>query len=79
MRDEPAQRMREAGQQAHMARKVLSELPGANKELLEGKIQQATREWAILGILEEDLLDPDQTAILWRDREEIERLVGGGA
>ncbi len=73
------ERMREAGQRAHMARKVIKELPGADTELLEGEIERATREWAILDTLEEDLLDPVQTATLWQDRGEIEQLVGGAA
>ncbi len=73
------ERMREAGQRAHMARKVIKELPGADTELLEGEIERATREWAILDTLEEELLDPVQTATFWQEREEIERLVGGAA
>ena len=70
-----AGRIREAGQREYMARKVLRELPGADQELLNGEIERATREWAILGTLEEDILDPDQTATLWKDREAIDRLV----
>ncbi len=67
--------MRELGQRAHMAQKVLKELPGANRKLLRGEIEKATRKWDILSTLEEDLLDPTQTATLWEDRETIERLV----
>ncbi len=72
-------RMRESGDRAHMAKKILRELPVANKELLQGEIKRATREWHILSTFEEDVLDPKQTATLWKDRENIERLVGGEA
>jgi len=72
-------RMRESGDSAHMAKKILRELPGANKGLLQDEIKRATREWHILSTLEEDVLDPKQTATLWKDRESIEQLVGGGA
>ncbi len=72
-------RMRESGDRAHMAKKILRELPRADKELLQGEIERASREWHILSTLEEDVLDPKQTAALWKDREDIERLVGGEA
>ena len=71
--------MRESGDRAHMAKKILRELPRADKELLQGEIERASREWHILSTLEEDVLDPKQTAALWKDREDIERLVGGEA
>jgi len=67
--------MRESGNRAHMAKKILRELPGADKELLQGEIERASRKWDILSTLEEDLLDPTQTATWWEDRETIERLV----
>ena len=69
-------RMREIGQRAHMARKVSRELPDANKQFFKSEITRAAREWEILSTLEEDLLDPKQTATLWEDRDAIERLVG---
>lgn len=72
-------RMLESGNRAYMAKKILRELPGADKEFLQGEIKKATRRWQILSTLEEDVLDPKQTAILWKDREDIERLVGGEA
>ena len=68
--------LRESGQRAHMAQKILKELPEADERLLRATIERATREWEILSTLEEDLLDPKQTATLWEDRETIERLVG---
>jgi len=68
--------MREIGNRAHVAQKVLRELAGADKRLLQATIERATREWEILSTLEEDLHDPKQTATLWEDRETIERLVG---
>ena len=72
-------RMRESGNRAYMAEIILRELPGADKELLRDEIKRATREWHILSTLEEDVLDPKQTVTLWKDREDIERLVGGEA
>lgn len=70
-----ARRIRGADQRAYFARKVLRELPGADEELLRGEIERAERERQILCVLEEDLLDPKQTATLWKDREAIDWLV----
>lgn len=69
-------RMRELGQRAHTAQKILKELPGADERLLREVIQRVEGEWQILSALDEDLLDPTQTATLWEDRETIGRLVG---
>ena len=69
-------RMRELGQRAHIAQKILKVLPGADECLLQATIERATREWEMLSTLEEDLLDPKQTGTLWEDRESIEQLVG---
>jgi len=68
--------MRGLGQRMHMARKVLRELPEADKRLLWAEIQRAEREWEILSALDEDLVDSNQTATIWEDRESIEQLVG---
>ena len=68
--------MRESGDRAYVARKILKELPEADEPLLQAIIERAAREWEILSTLEEDLLDPKQTAALWEQREAIERLVG---
>lgn len=70
--------MRESGDRAYMAKKILRELPGANKELLQGEIKRATREWEILATLEEDLLNPETVVNLWREREALETIVGSG-
>lgn len=59
-----------------MAQKVLRELPGADKRLLQAEIRRAEREWEILSTLDEDLVDPKQVGSLWTDRESIEQLVG---
>ncbi len=72
-------RMRESGQRAHMARKILKELPEADEHLLREVIQRDEREWQILSALDEDLVDPKQSATLWKDREDIQRLVRGEA
>lgn len=69
-------KMREIGQRAHIAQKILKEFPETDERLLQATIERATREGEILSTLEEDLLDPTQTATLWEDREAIERLVG---
>ena len=68
-------RMRENGLRAYTAWKVLRELPEADERLLQATIEKATREWQILSTLEEDVLNPTQTATLWEEREMIERLV----
>lgn len=68
--------MREIGNRAHMAQKVLRELPGADKRLLQAEIRRAEREWEILSALDEDMVDSKQVGNLWEDRETIERLVG---
>jgi len=70
--------MREIGGHASMARKVLRELPGADVELMKSEIARALREWKILATLQDDLIDPHQTATLWEAREAIEHLVGDG-
>ncbi len=67
-------RMRELGQRAHMARKVLRDLPGANKRLLCAEIQRAEREWMILETLDDDLANPDLILPLWRERQALEFL-----
>ncbi len=69
-------RMRELGQRSYTARKLLNELPGADKRLLREVIQRDEREWQILSALDEDMDDPEQIANLWADRETIEPLAG---
>ena len=68
--------MRELGQRAYMAQKVLRELPGADNRLLWAEIRGTEREWEILSTLDEDLVDPKQVGSLWTDQESIEQLVG---
>jgi len=70
--------MREIGNRVHMAQKVLKELPGADKHLLWAQIRSPEREWQILSALDEDLVNPTQTATLWEDRESIEQLAECG-
>ena len=76
MADRIGERMREIGQHVHMARKVLRELPEADRELLEGEIKRASREWEILTMFQEDLLNPETVMDLWRGRGLIKKIAG---
>ena len=68
--------IREVGQREYMVTKVLYELDSADKEFLRIEIERASDKWAILTTLEEDLLNPETIATLWRERELIEQFVG---
>ena len=69
--------LREVGQRAHMAQTILRDFPGeADKELMRDEIARASREWAILEVFQEDLLNPKTVPGLWRERQVIKKIVG---
>ena len=70
-------RMRQVGQRAYMAQTILKDFPAeVDKEVTRDEIARASREWEILTIFQEDLLNPETVMDLWREREVIERIVG---
>ncbi len=69
-------RMREIGNRTHIAQKILKELAGADVAHLQEVIQRGEREREILSALDRDMVDPEQIATMWEDRESIEQLVG---
>ena len=69
-------RMREIGNRTHIAKKILKELAGADVAHLQEVIQRGEREREILSALDRDMVDPEQIATMWEDRESIEQLVG---
>lgn len=75
MSEKVAASMREIGDRGQMAKKILRELPEADKALLENEIEICGREWTILETLHEDLFNAGLTLELWRQRESLERLV----
>ncbi len=56
--------------------KILKELAGADVAHLQEVIQRGEREREILSALDRDMVDPEQIATMWEDRESIEQLVG---
>jgi hypothetical protein len=67
-------RMREAGSHAAIAGKILRELPGADRELLQSEIEVCRREWILLEILQTDLFNPAFIFDLWRNRQAVENI-----
>lgn len=70
-------RMRELGQRAYRARKVLRELPGADEEPLLDEIENCERQWDILQALDDDLNDPVFLLELWKQRDSVEVIAHG--
>lgn len=68
-------RMREAGNHAAIAGKILQELPGADENLLRGEIEACEREWSLLETLQDDLVG-EYTLDCWRSREAVENIAG---
>ena len=70
-------RMRELGQRAYRARKVLRELPGADEDPLLDEIENCERQWDILQVLDDDLHDPAFLLELWKQRDSVEVIAHG--
>jgi CHC2-type zinc finger protein len=72
-----AERMIDVGQRTQLARDMMSE-SRFDPELLKWKLNELFREWTILEILHEDLVDPEELLSLYEQREDLERLVENG-
>lgn len=70
-------RMRELGQRAYMARKVLREIPGPDEEPLLDEIENCERQWDILQVLDDDLHEPAFLLELWKQRDSVEVIAHG--
>jgi len=69
--------MCEIGQRANITQMLLKQLPEADRELLRCELERASREWAILEILDDDLLDPELLPKLWQQRVAVMEIVYG--
>ena len=60
-----------------MAQTILKDFPAeVDKEVTRDEIARASREWEILTIFQEDLLNPETVMDFWREREVVEKIMG---
>ena len=85
MADRVASQMCDIGERANMTHRVLRDIEhdpsfGSTEgsKPLRKELERCEREWMILLALHEDVMNPNYTVELWREREAIEGITGNG-